>query len=55
MVEIVEWLIEIPVICLIGLVYVIALLMLPISWEIEYRVWVKRYGKETANEIIRRF
>ena len=53
--EIVTWLESIPTICLIGLCYGIAFLFLPIGQWIEYRVWVKKYGKDTADEFARRW
>ena len=53
--EIVMWLESIPVICLIGLCYCVAFMLLPIAQWIEYRVWVKKYGKEYADELARRW
>ena len=55
MMDFIDWLIEIPVICKIGLCYGFALLLLPISQWIEYRRWVKKYGKKEAGEMARRY
>lgn len=55
MIDIIDWLIEIPVICKIGLCYAIAVLLLPLAQWIEYRYDVKKYGKEYADEIARRY
>ena len=53
--EITVWLESIPVICLIGLCYGLAFLLLPIGQFVEYRIWVKKYGKEMADELARRY
>lgn len=51
----IDWLIEIPVQCKIGIVYAIAILLLPIGQWIDYRIMIKKYGKEEADEIARRW
>lgn len=51
----IDWLIEIPVLCKIGLAYAVAFLLLPLAQWIDYRIMVKKYGKEEADEIARRF
>ena len=53
--ELIEWLTGIPVICLIGLCYAFAILLLPIGQLIEYKMLCKKCGKEEADEIMRRF
>ena len=53
--KIIEWLIEIPVVCKIGLCYAIAFLLLPFAQWISYKRDVKKYGKEYADEIARRY
>lgn len=52
---VVEYLQTIPVICLIGLLYGIAFLILPVAQWIEYHAWVKKYGKDYADELARRW
>lgn len=52
---IVEYLESIPVICLIGLCYAVAFLFLPLGQWIEYKCWVKKYGKDYADEMARRY
>lgn len=51
----VEFLESIPVICRIGLLYGIAICLLPLGQFIMYRSWVKKYGKEEADEMARRW
>ena len=53
--EVVTWLESIPTICLIGLCFGVAFMLLPIAQRIEYKVWVKKYGKEYADELQRRY
>ena len=53
--DFIEWLIEIPVICKIGLCFAVALLLLPLAQWFNYRLWVKKYGKEEADEIAKRY
>lgn len=53
--EVVTWLESIPTICLIGLCYCVAIILLPIGQWMEYKVWVKKYGKEIADELARRY
>lgn len=55
MMDFIDWLIEIPVICKIGLCFGIAVLFLPLAQWIDYRRDVKKYGKEYADEIARRY
>ncbi len=52
---IVEYLTSIPVPCLIGLCYAGAILLLPIAQWLKYRHDVKKYGKDIADEIARRY
>ena len=52
--EIFDYLIEIPVPCLIGLCYAVAILFVPLAQFIEYKRDCKKHGKEQANEIWRR-
>ena len=50
-----NWLFGIPVPCLMGLIFGVALLLLPIFQFIAYLLdWI-RYGKDYADEIARRF
>lgn len=53
--SVVDWLQSIPVVCLIGLCYGFAFLLLPFAQWIEYRHDVKKYGKDYADEIARRY
>jgi hypothetical protein len=53
--EIIDFLIEIPVICKMGLIYGFAMLFLPIAQWISYRRDCKKYGKKEADEIARRY
>ena len=53
--DILEWLQRIPIVCLIGLLYFIAFLLLPICQLLRFKYWVKKYGKEEATEIARRY
>lgn len=53
--DFIEWLIELPVVCKIGLCYAIAFLLLPFAQWISYKRDVKKYGKEYADEIARRY
>ena len=50
-----EWLQGIPVICLMGLIYGVAFLLLPIAQWIDYKLMRKKYGKDVADEIMRRY
>ena len=43
--SIIDFLIEIPVICLIGLMYGVAFLLLPLAQWIDYKRDVRKYGK----------
>ena len=54
-IRIIEWLIEIPVVCKIGLCYAVAFLFLPLVQWISYKQDMKKYGKEYADEIARRY
>ena len=54
LIVLVEYLLSIPTICLIGLLFGIAFMLLPIARRIEYRVLVKKYGKDCADEFVRR-
>lgn len=42
-------------VCLVGLIYGIAIILLPIMQWIDYKLDVKKYGKEVADEIARRY
>jgi len=53
--DFIDRLIEIPVICKIGLCFGIAVLFLPLAQWIDYRRDVKKYGKEYADELARRY
>lgn len=53
--SIIDFLIEIPVICLIGLMYGVAFLLLPLAQWIDYKRDVRKYGEEYADEIARRY
>lgn len=55
MIEFIDYLESIPVICLIGLVWAVAILFLPLLQWLEYRHNVKEHGKEVADEIRRRW
>ena len=52
--QFVDWLQSIPVICLIGLLYAVAFLLLPFAQWVYYRRLIKKYGKKYADEIVRR-
>lgn len=54
MMDFIDWLIECPVICKLGLCYGGALLFVPLTQWVEYRRWVKKYGKKEADELARR-
>ena len=55
MMDFIDWLIEIPVICKIGLCFAVAFLLLPLGQWLDYRRWAKEDGKEEADEIARRY
>ena len=51
----IDWLIELPVLCQLGLVWGIALMLIPFAQWISYKRDCKKYGKEYADEIARRY
>ena len=53
--DFIEWLIELPVLCKIGLCYALAILFLPFAQWIAYKRDAKKHGKEYADEIARRY
>ena len=53
--HIVEFLQGLPIICLIGLIYGVAFLLLPIAQWIDYKLMCKKYGRDEADEIMRRY
>jgi len=53
--RIVEYLQGLPVICLIGLIYGVAFLLLPIAQWIDYKLMCKKYGRDKADEIMRMY
>lgn len=50
-----DFLISIPVPCLIGLAFGIAIVFVPILQKIEYSKNVKKYGERVAWELARRY
>ncbi len=51
----IDYLLKIPVICLMGLMFGIAILQLPFVQWIDHKRDCKKYGKEYADEIARRY
>lgn len=51
----IEFLINLPVIYLIGLCFGVALLLLPLVQWIAYKRDCKKYGKDYADEMARRY
>lgn len=51
----IEYLMDMPIVCLLGLIYCAAFLLLLIAQWIDYKLMYKKYGKEEADEIIRRY
>lgn len=51
----VDYVVYLPVPCLIGLMYGMAFLFVPIAQAIEYRRDCKKFGKEYADELWRRW
>lgn len=54
MADFVAFMEEIPVVCLLGLIWGAALMLLPIAQWIDYKLTCKKYGKEEADEMFRR-
>lgn len=52
---IVDWLIDLPVVCQLGICFAVAFILLPFAQWISYKRDVKKYGKEYADEIARRY
>ncbi len=53
--DFIDWLIGLPVICKLGLCYGIAFIFLPLGQWLEYKHDVKKYGKDIADEMARRY
>lgn len=55
MMAFIDWLLEIPAVCFLGLCYAVAFLLLLLGQWIDHKHDIKKHGKDYADEIARRW